>query len=315
MKVFVAGSTGALGRPLVERLVAGGHEVYGLTRSESKHSQLETAGAKAFVGDVLDEGRMKSALAESAPDAVVQILNALPAGGPRRFSDLDQTNELRSTGTRNLIAAATGAGVKRYVAESMIFGYGGNRDPRPFTEDAPFAGRSPVPELQPALDALNSLEEQVLGPTREGHLEGIVLRFGLFYGPEAGSSQLAAKLLKRRMLPLPGGGKNRVSLIHLDDAASAVIAALKNGEPGGVYNITDDEPVSMHDYLGEFARVIGAKRPMNVPRWVARLGGKYVALMTSGSLIVSNEKAKKDLGWSPRYATYREGLQTFGASS
>ena len=310
MKVFVAGSTGALGAPLVKTLAAGGHEVFGLTRSESKRPELESYGAHAVIGDVLDEAAMKDLVAGVTPDAVVQILNALPEAGPRRFSDLDQTNVLRTTGTRNLVAAASDAAVQRYIVESMIFGYGGNPTRQPFTEEAPFAGRSPVPELQPALDALGSLEEQVLTASRDGRLEGIVLRFGLFYGPTTGSSKLMAKLLKRRMLPLPGGGTNRISVIHMDDAANAIVAALHQGEPGGVYNVTDDEPVSMHDYLGEVARAVGARPPMKVPRWFARLGGKYVALMTSGSLTAVNARAKADLGWTLRYPTYREGAAT-----
>ena len=310
MKVFVAGSTGSLGAPLVKALVSEGHEVFGLTRSESKRPELERGGARAVIGDVLDETAMKNLVAEVAPDALVQILNALPEGGPRRFSDLDKTNVLRTTGTHNLVAAASDAGVKRYIVESMIFGYGGSPKRQPFTEEAPFAGRSPVPELQPALDALGSLEEQVLTASRDGHLEGIVLRFGLFYGPTAGSSKLMAKLLKRRLLPLPGGGTNRISLIHLDDAAAAIVAALHSGEPGGVYNITDDEPVSMRDYLGEVARAVGAKPPMKVPRWFARLGGKYVALMTSGSLTAANTRARTTLGWPLQYPTYREGAAT-----
>lgn len=310
MKVFVAGSTGALGLPLVRALRAAGHTVVGLTRSEIKRRSLEEAGAEAVIGDVLDAARMKSVVADASPDALVEILNALPKAGPRKFSDLEQTNLLRIAGTRNLLAAAGAAGVRRFVAESMIFGYGGNRDGRPFTEDSPFAPRSPVPEVQPALDALRSLEGQVMEATRSGAVEGIVLRFGLFYGPSAGSSAFMVRMLKRRMLPLPGGGTNRISLIQLDDAAAAVVAALERGEPGGVYNIADDEPVTAGDYLREVARVVGARPPLKVPRWVARLGGRYVALMSSGSLTVANDKAKRELGWTLRYPTYREGAAT-----
>lgn len=310
MRVFVAGATGAVGLPTVEALIGAGHEVIGLTRSPAKATLLKGRGASAAHADVLDADAITDAVAAALPDAVVQVLNALPKNGPRRARDVDATNQLRSHGTRNLLDAAASVGARRYIAESMIGGYAyGGIGQGLITEEQPFTQSAPA-ELQPAIDGLRSLEDQVRQATSQGRVEGVILRFGAFYGPEVASTRFWAKLLRRHLLPLPGGGSNRLSYLHVDDAAAAVVAALARGVPGEAYNIVDDQPATTSDFVREMARVIGAPQPFAVPLWVGRLAGGYAARFWDVSLPVSNAKAKTELGWQPRYPTYREGLRT-----
>lgn len=310
MRVFIAGATGAVGLPTVEALVGAGHQVTGLTRSPAKAAFLKERGASAAHADALDADAINEAVAAAAPDAVVQVLNALPKNGPRRARDVDATNQLRSHGTHNLLDAAASAGARRYIAESMIGGYAyGDMGDGLITEEQPFTRSAPV-ELQPAIDGLRSLEDQVRQATSQGRVEGIILRFGVFYGPEVASTRFWAKLLRLRLLPLPGGGRNCLSYVHVDDAAAAIVAALARGVAGEAYNIVDDQPATTGDFIREMARVIGAPRPLAVPLWMGRLAGDYAARFWDASLPVSNAKAKSELGWQPRYPTYREGLQT-----
>jgi nucleoside-diphosphate-sugar epimerase len=313
VRVFVAGATGALGLPTVKALVSAGHAVIGLTRSPAKAALLQAHGATVAHADVLDANAIKAAVATAAPDAVVQVLNALPKNGPRRMRDVDATNRLRIDGTRNLLDAAVTVGASRYIAESVIVGYAyGDFGPGLITEEQPFTHNAPA-VAQPAIDALRSLEDQVRQATRKGRIEGIILRFGVFYGPEVASTQFWVKLLRRRLLPLPGGGRNCVSYIHVDDAAAAITAALERGTPGATYNIVDDQPATSGDFLRELARVIGAPQPLAVPVWAAYLAGDYARRFWDLTLPVSNAKAKAELGWQPRYPTYREGLGTLPA--
>lgn len=311
MKVLVVGSTGALGAPVVRQLVEKGHDVAGLTRSEDKASRLRSLGAEPVIGDVFDAARMKEVVAELRPEAVAQLLNALPKRGPLRLSEIEPTNRLRITGTRNVIEAAASAGVRRFVAESMIFGYGYSSGARTRTEDDSFGRRTSIEGVDRALEALASLERQVLEATEHGRTEGVVLRLGLFYGPGVGSTEFVARWLRRRMMLLPGGGRGVGSWIHVEDAAAAVVTALESAPAGSVYNVVDDEPVSMYDMTSELARVLGLPRPRRVPRWLARLGGRYGGMVANATLRVSNDKIKRELGWTPRYPTYREGLRSF----
>lgn len=309
MKVLVVGSTGALGVPVVRQLVAGGHEVFGLTRSAEKSEGLRRLKASPVLGDVYDAGRMKAVMAEVQPDGVVQLLNALPKRGPMRMGELAETNRLRIEGTANVLGAALSAGASRFVAESMIFGYGYSAN-RVVTEDDPFGVPTSIPEVDEGLSALVSLETQVLDASRQGAIEGVALRLGLFYGPGVGSTEFIRTLLRRRLMMLPGGGRGVGSWMHVEDGASAVVAALERAPAGSVYNVVDDEPVSMAEYLGEMARVLDLPRPRAIPKWMARLGGRYGSMIASARLMVSNRKIKDELGWEPRYPTYREGLQT-----
>lgn len=315
MDVFVVGATGALGIPVVKTLTAAGHRVTGLTRSSEKAARLEQLGARSARGDVYDEARMKEVMAEARPDAVVQLLNALPKRGPIRTPELAETNRLRIEGTRNVLGAAVAAGAQRFVAESMIFGYGFGHGDRAVTEDDVFGRPTSIEDLDRALEALVSLETQVLEASRSGDLTGVVLRMGLFYGPEVGSTEFLIKLLRRRMMILPGGGRGVGSWIHVEDAASAVLEALERAEPGSVYNVVDDEPASLAELTAEIADAVGSPRPRTVPLWFARLGGRYAGMVARATLRVSNERIKDELGWAPRYPTFREGARTLGRRS
>lgn len=311
MHLFIAGATGAMGVPLVRHLVAAGHRVTGLTRSESKRALLEGLGATAVVADVFDRERLGAVLREARPEVVVHLLTALPKNGPTRAADLVATHRLRTEGTRNLVDAAISAGVKRFVAESIVLVYGfGDLGTSPLTEEQPVARTAPRPWLQPIIDSGLALEETVLGAARAGQLEGVVLRYGFIYGPEAGSTRFTLDMLKKRAMPLIGEGGGLWSWIHLEDAASATLAAIEKGRSGEIYNIVDDEPVTWRDFLPRFAEVIGAPRPFRLPVWLFRLVAPYATFTLTSRIPVSNAKARRELGWRPTYPTYREGLAT-----
>jgi nucleoside-diphosphate-sugar epimerase len=314
MHVFVAGATGAMGVPLVRRLVAAGHRVTGLTRSEAKRPLLEGLGATAAVADVFDRERLGAVLQEARPEAVVHLLTALPEQGPMRAADLEQTHRLRIEGTKNLVEASIAAGVRRLVAESIVLVYGfGQHGPEPLTEEHPVARSSPRPWLQPTIDAGLALEQTVLATARSGKLEGVVLRYGFIYGAEAGSTQLTMRMVKKRWMPLIGDGSGLWPWIHLEDVATATIAALEKGRSGEVYNIVDDEPVTWRDYLSRLAEVLGAPRPWRLPAWIFRLVAPYAAVVLTSRFPTSNAKARRELGWQPAYPTYREGLATLAS--
>ena len=311
MRIFVAGATGAMGVPLVKRLVAAGHQVTGLTRSEAKRPLLEGLGATAAVADVFDRERLGAVLREARPEAVVHLLTALPKQGPMRPADLVATNRLRTEGTRNLVEAAISAGARRLVAESIVLVYGyGDHGSAPLTEEHPVARTSPRPWLQPTIDAGVALEDTVLSAARAGRIEGVVLRFGIIYGAGSGSTEAMVAMVKKRRMPLVGDGGGVWSWIHVDDAAGATLAALERGRSGEVYNIVDDEPVAWRDYLAHCSRVLGAPGPFRVPVWLVRLVSPYAVIILTSRFPVSNAKARRELGWLPEYPTYREGLAT-----
>ena len=316
MKVLVAGAAGALGTPTVRKLVANGHEVFGLTRSEAKGSTISALGATPVYGDVLDAQSVKSVVAEVAPDGIVQLLNALPKRGPLRPSEMNGTNDLREAGTKNLVDAATAVGVKRFVVESMIFGYGyGDRGDTPLTEDAPFGEPVPETKVNPALHALKTMEETVLDATKRGELEGIVLRLGLFFGPGIGSTDFMITMLRRHMMMLPGGGHGKLSWIHVEDGTAAVVAALEKAAPGSVFNVVDDEPASFATLTLEMSRQLGLPKPKSIPVSVAKLVSTYMAMMAQTNLRASNARIKRELGWKPLYPTYREGVASVAAAA
>ncbi len=212
-------------------------------------------------------------MAAAAPDAVVHVLTALPKTGPRRRSHLEATNALRTRGTANLIQAAVAGGARRLMAESNTLGYG-HGGQEVVDEARPLMEQAPLRSFQDGLDTIRSLEEQVLQASRSGQIEGIALRYGLFYGPGAGTDYML-RMLRRRLLPLPGGGGGVASWIHVEDAASATVAALEKGRPGQAYNVVDDEPVSFRDFFTELARMGAAPPPRSIPVWVARLAAPY----------------------------------------
>ena len=311
MRVLVAGSTGALGIPTVRALLDAGHDVVGLTRSAAKGRTLREMGAAPVLGDVFDAGAMKAIMHEVSPQGVVQLLNALPKRGPLRPRDIDSTNRLRIEGTKNLIEAAKTAGVRRYLVESMIFGYGyGHVGDSKVTEEESFGRPVSFAPAQPAIDGLNSLEDQVRGATEAGELEGIVLRYGLFYGPQVGSTQFMVSLLRKGVFILPGGGHAVGSSIHVEDGASAAVAALERAPAGEVYNVVDDRPASLREFAFCLSETLSLRAPKSVPMWAIRLMGSYASLMAKSTLRVSNAKIKTELGWEPRYPTYREGVRS-----
>lgn len=299
MRVFVAGATGVVGRQLVPMLVAAGHQVVGTSRSESGAAAVERMGATAQRLDLLDAAAVRRAVAEHAPEAIVHQATALAALG-NNFRNFDKlfagTNRLRTQGTENLVAAGTEAGTKRYVVQSYRWGFtdaDGNFDPEP-----PAAFRQ-------SAAALARLEELV------GATPGAVaLRYGGFYGPGTslapGGPQIRA--IRRRMIPVIGSGDGYWTFLHTHDAATAAMATLTRGE--SVYTVVDDEPAPTKVWLPYLAELLGAKPPRHVPAWLGRLaagpGGAW--LMTSAPS-ASNERAKRELGWAPRYASWRDGFR------
>jgi nucleoside-diphosphate-sugar epimerase len=294
MRVFVAGGSGAIGIPLVQALVAAGHQVTALTRSPEKQAFVRSLGATPAVADALDATALKTVVAAARPTHVIHQLTALPKGGPRRASDLAATNRLRIEGTRNLLDAAIAAGASRLVGGSF----------------APIA--EPRPELPPSAregaEALASMESQILDASDAGRIEGIVLRYGLFYGPHNPATEQIVALVRRRMLPVVRGDHGLLPCIHLDDAVSATVAALDRGAPGTVYDIVDDRPVSMSDIVRAVAAYTGSPAPLVVPAWLPRLFAPYLAGITSLRVPLSNAKARAELGWRPRFATWQDGL-------
>jgi 2-alkyl-3-oxoalkanoate reductase len=310
VKVFVAGATGVLGRGLVPQLVARGHDVVGMTRSASKQDLVRGLGARPVVADALDPDAVAQAVASAEPEVVVHQLTALSGDFDIRHIDrfFATTNRLRTEGTDHLLAAARAVGARRFVAQSFA-GWPAARTGGPVKdEDAPF-DPDPPKQLRDMLDAIRHLEQAVIGADR---LEGVVLRYGGFYGPgttlsaDPAATQSAA--IRKRQFPVVGDGGGIWSFIHVDDAAAATAVAAERAERG-IYNVVDDEPAAARDWLPELARSLGAKPPRHVPRWLGRLvGGEAAALMMTEVRGASNEKAKRELGWKPRYASWRQGF-------
>jgi nucleoside-diphosphate-sugar epimerase len=304
MRVFLAGATGAIGRRLVPQLVAAGHEVTATTTSPAKVELLRALGATPVVVDGLDAGAVGEAVARARPDAIVHQMTALGAGTDLRHFDraFAKTNELRTTGTENLLAAARAAGVERFVAQSYA-GWPSARSGAPLvTEDEPL-DPDPAPGQRETHAAIRVLETAVT----EAPLEGIVLRYGSFYGP--GATEPMVEMLRKRRVPIVGDGAGVWSWIHLDDAASATVAALERGRPG-FYNVVDDDPAPVSEWLPALAAAVGAKPPRRIPVWLARLaaGDTVTRLMTTGRG-VSNAKARAELEWVPRWRSWREGFR------
>jgi nucleoside-diphosphate-sugar epimerase len=301
----VAGASGVLGRPLVRQLASAGHEVTGMTRREERAAEIRAAGAAAVVCDAFDAEALNEAVAAARPEAVVHALTALPQRFKPRSDYLAATNRVRIEGTRNLVSAARAAGARRIVAESVAFFYEPEGD-WVKDEEAPLFAHPPG-RFAAARDALVELEQQVTGT--EG-LEGVVLRFGWFYGPgtyyDRGGS-MAEETLKRRN-PIVGAGTGQFSFVHIEDAAAAAVAALDRGAPG-TYNVVDDEPAPLREWLPAYAEALGAKPPRRVPAWLARLvAGPDLAGAAIEMRGASNAKAKRELGWQPAHPSWRTGF-------
>ena len=306
MNIFVAGATCALGTQLVPRLVEAGHTVTGMTRD--KPDAVQALGATPVVADALDPDAVARAVAEAEPQIIVHQLTAL--GGELNFRRFEQTfaqtNRLRTEGTDHLLAAGKAVGVEKFVAQSFAaWPYARTGGPIK-SEDDPLDPDPPA-AVRTTVAAIKHLEQAVTSAT---WCEGIALRYGGFYGPgtsmEPGGEQYEA--IRKRQFPVVGAGGGMISLIHVEDAAEATVHAIGWGRRG-VYNVVDDQPEPARDWLPGVAAAIGAKPPRKVPRWLGRLvAGEAAAVMMTEVRGASNAKAKRELGWEPRYPTWREGL-------
>jgi nucleoside-diphosphate-sugar epimerase len=306
MRVLVAGATGAIGKQLVPRLVAAGHEVHGMTRSASNTALLEELGAVAVVADALDADQVAQAVGAARPDVIVHQLTAIGAVDTRHMDrDFAATNRLRTEGTDHLLAAGRAVGVRRFVAQSNAIVYGRTGAPVQ-TEDEAF-DPSPASTMRANQDAIRYLEAAVLGAR---WTEGIALRYGWFYGPGTGIAPggEVPELIRRRKFPLVGDGGAVWSFIHVADAAEATVAAIEHGRRG-VYNVVDDDPAPVAEWLPALAEQLGAKKPMHVPRLVGRLfAGEAGVVMMTELRGASNAKAKRELAWRPAHPSWRQGL-------
>lgn len=310
MRILVAGATGALGKQLVPRLVAGGHEVVALTRSAAKQDAIRAMGAEPVVADALDPEGVAPAVADAGPEVIVHQLTALARSIDMRHLDRDfaLTNRLRTEGTDHLLAAGCAAGVQRFVAQSFAGWPFAREGGAVKTEDDPL-DPEPAAAMRRTLDAIRHLEATVTGAE---WTEGIVLRYGGFYGP--GTSLAGGgehfELIRKRKLPVVGDGGGVWSFIHIADAADATAAAIENGRRG-IYNVVDDEPAPVAVWLPAAAEALGAPPPRRVPRWLGRLlAGEAATVMMTEVRGASNAKAKRELGWRPAHPSWREG---FGA--
>jgi 2-alkyl-3-oxoalkanoate reductase len=305
MRVFVTGATGALGRHLVPGLVAAGHQVTATTRTPGKVARLREAGAEPVVVDGLDREAVIAAVRAAAPEVLVHEMTAL--AGMRSLRKVDKefaaTNELRTRGTDNLLEAAARAGTRRVIAQGHNFVY--ERSGGPVKTEADPLDPRPIPSATRTVAALKYVDKTVplMAP------EGIVLRYGTFYGPGASDPLLDA--VRKRQMPVIGGGTGIWSFIEITDAAAATLAAVEGGAPG-VYNVVDSDPAPVAEWLPYLAEVAGAKPPLRLPAWLGRLlAGEFVVAQMTNGRGSSNEKARKELGWDLRYDSWREGFRAW----
>ena len=309
MRVFIAGGTGAVGKRLVPLLASAGHDVYATTRSAGKVDDLRRLGAEPVVLDILDREAVEAAIAAVRPEVLVHEATALSdMGDLRRFAEeFAQTNRLRVEGTDNLLAVATASGVRRVVAQSYA-GWPYARVGGPVkTEDDPL-DPDPPEAARGGVAAIRHVEERV---TEGDGFEGVALRYGGFYGPGTSLTEGAVHLeaVRKRKFPVVGGGTGIWSFVHIDDVAAATKAAIE-GEATGIFNVVDDEPAPVSEWLPYLAAAIGAKSPRHVPAWVGRIAvGELGLELMITSRGASNEKAKRELGWQPRYPSWRLGFK------
>jgi nucleoside-diphosphate-sugar epimerase len=305
MRVFVTGATGALGRYLVPGLIAAGHEVTATTRTPAKVAQLREAGAGPVVLDGLDRAAVIAAVQAASPEVIVHEMTAL--ADMRSLRNMDRvfagTNDLRTRGTDNLLAAAERAGTRRVIAQSAE--RMNERSGGPVKTEADPVDSRPVPSAARTVAAIKHVEQTV----PQAVPEGLVLRYGSFYGP--GTSDFLVEAVRKRQLPVIGGGTGIWSFIEITDAAAATLAAVGRGAPG-IYNITDSDPAPVSEWLPYLAKVAGAKPPLRVPAWIGRLlAGEFVVVQMTSARGTSNDKANKELGWEPRYPSWREGFRAW----
>ena len=307
MRVFLAGATGAIGRRLVPLLLAQGHHVTGMVRSSERVDALQALGAEPAIADALDATAVRTAVQEARPEAVIHQLTSLPRRiNPRKIErDFGLNDRLRSEGTRHLVEAAQAAGVTRIVAQSIAFAYAPGPPGTVHTEQDPLFLQAPKAFARSAR-AVHELETEVIGAG------GLVLRYGYFYGPGTSISRQGSigEDIARRRLPLVGSAQGVWSFVHIDDAAEATLAAISRGGPGA-YNVLDDDPAPVSQWLPALADSLGAPRPVRVPAFIARLAaGSYGVMTMTQAQGASNELAKRELGWQPRHRSWREGFRS-----
>jgi nucleoside-diphosphate-sugar epimerase len=307
MRVFVAGATGAMGKQLVPRLVEAGHRVIGMTRTESKQGALWDLGAEPVVADALDPDQVAEAVARTQPEVIIHQLTAISGFDTRHFDrEFALTNRLRTEGTDYLLSAGKAVGVQRFIAQSYAaWPYARTGGPIK-SEDDPL-DPMPARQMRESLAAIRHLEEAVVGAD---WTEGIVLRYGAFYGPGTSMSPggESFEIVRKRKFPVVGDGRGIWSFVHIADAAEATVAAVERGERG-IYNVVDDEPAPVAEWLPALAQKLGAPKPWRVPKFVGRLvAGEAGAVMMTEIRGASNAKAKRELGWAPRHASWREGF-------
>jgi nucleoside-diphosphate-sugar epimerase len=307
MKIFLAGATGAIGKQLVPRLVESGYDVVGMTRSESRQDAIRQMGATPVVADALDAEQVADAVAAAQPDVIVHQLTAIAGFDTRHFDrTFAATNRLRTVGTDHLLSAGHAVGVKRFVAQSYAAWPYARTGGSVKTEQDPL-DPAPPSQMRETLEAIRHLEHAV---TAADWTEGIVLRYGAFYGPGTsmarGTEQF--EMVRKRKFPVVGTGRGVWSFIHIADAAEATVAAIERGRRG-IYNVVDDDPASVAEWLPALAHELGAPKPWHVPRFVGRLAaGEAGAVMMTEIRGASNAKAKRELGWQPMHPTWRQGF-------
>ncbi len=307
MRIFLAGATGAMGKQLVPRLVEAGHEVVGMTRSNSKRAALEDLGATAVVADALNADQVGDAVAKARPEVIIHQLTAISSFDIRNFDrSFALTNRLRSEGTDHLLAAGRAVGVGRFVAQSYAaWPYARTGGPIKTEEDP--LDPTPARNMRESMRAIRHLEAAVTGAD---WTEGIVLRYGGFYGPGTSMSRGGEQfeMIRKRKFPVVGDGAGVWSFVHIADAADATVAAVARGRRG-IYNIVDDDPAPVADWLPALADKLGAPKPWRVPKVVGRLfAGEVGVVMMTDIRGASNAKAKRELGWEPRHPSWREGF-------
>jgi 2-alkyl-3-oxoalkanoate reductase len=307
MRVFVAGATGAVGSRLIRLLGSSGHSVVGLTRTPAKAEVIEQAAAEATVADALNRAALVAAVTRAKPDVIVHEMTSISAANDlRRFDrSFAATNRLRTQGLDNLLAAAKQAGTTRMIAQSFC-GWPFARVGGPVkSEDDPL-DPDPPREMRRTLAAIRYLENTL---TASPGIAGLVLRYGAFYGRGTGlfDGSLIGRL-RRRAVPLIGDGNGWWSFLHIDDAAAATAIAIERGAPG-IYNVVDDEPAPVREWLPALAAIFGAKPPRHIPKWFARIAaGEHIVMLMTEARAGSNAKAKRDLGWQPQHASWRRGF-------
>lgn len=309
MNIFVAGATGAVGRPLVSALIEAGHSVVGLTRTASKAAIIKGMGAQPVIADGLDAAAIGAVLASTRPDAVIHEMTDLTGATDLRHFDraFASSNRLRTKGTDILLTAARETGVARFIAQSYC-GWPYARTGGAIKTEADALDPDPPSELRATLKAIQYLEQTV---TSSAQPQGIVLRYGAFYGPGTGMlDRVMLEQVRGRRVPLIGNGAGWWSFIHVDDAATATVKALERARPGSIYNVVDDDPAQVREWLPALASIIGAKRPLHLPTWIARMvAGEHLVSMMTQVRAVSNGKAKTELGWQPAHPTWRTGFR------